>query len=282
MQRLSPIPRITASATNAATNSIFRFLIAEASDSFESQTSPRNPRRWSCAFSHDGPSFHRGRESHALYRFLKICHIFIVGATTMFVPPQRQSGSFLSRRTILSLCASGLLGLALWHFRKSSSAEATSIPSGPPPLVTIVEFSDSGERLGAKTLLMVRKSDEDWRSTLSAGAYDITRRTGTEFAFSGEYWNFHDKGFFRCICCSSALFSSDTKFDSGTGWPSFWAPIAAENISETTDRSFGISRTAVSCRLCTAHLGHVFEDGPPPSGLRYCINSVALRFVKAV
>jgi peptide-methionine (R)-S-oxide reductase len=146
--------------------------------------------------------------------------------------------------------------------------------------VRIVQFSDTGRRGEIVTLPMVVKSDAEWRQQLSAEAFEVTRHAGTEAAFSGEYWNNHEKGMYRCICCGTALFSSETKFESGTGWPSFWEPIAKENVRESTDLSLGMERTAVSCRLCEAHLGHVFDDGPKPTGLRYCMNSVSLRFVR--
>jgi len=146
--------------------------------------------------------------------------------------------------------------------------------------VKIVEFSDSGKRLKTEKLPMVVKTDAEWRKQLSPMAYDITRQAGTERPFTGQYWNLHDKGLYRCICCDTALFNSNTKFESGTGWPSFWEPIAEENVRESVDSSMGMQRTAISCTRCASHLGHVFHDGPPPTGLRYCMNSASLRFVK--
>jgi peptide-methionine (R)-S-oxide reductase len=151
-----------------------------------------------------------------------------------------------------------------------------------PKDVWIVTFSPAGIRTGRVQMPMVIKTDAQWRAQIPADSYEVTRNAGTERPFSGKLLNEHAAGIFQCICCSTALYDSRTKFESGTGWPSFYQPIAAENITKSSDDSLGMSRDAISCSRCDAHLGHVFTDGPKPTGLRYCMNSVSLRFAPRV
>jgi peptide-methionine (R)-S-oxide reductase len=187
----------------------------------------------------------------------------------------------LGRRAFILSAAGAVSAVAFWGLRRSTIAAARPLgPDEGPASVTIVQFSADGKKIGTVTVPRLIKTDAEWRHQLSETSYWVTRHADTERPFTGATWNEHGRGLFRCICCDLALFSSETKFESGTGWPSFWQPIAEENIVKTVDGSLMEVRTAVSCRLCDAHLGHVFDDGPRPTGLRYCMNSAAMNFVK--
>jgi len=177
------------------------------------------------------------------------------------------------RALVIAPIAIGGAAVVLSQFERSSGG-------GENNDVTIVEFDDSGRNLGPAVHKKVVRSDADWRRQLTPGQYWSARRGSTDTPFTGTYYHLETAGLFRCVCCGNALFSSATKFDSGTGWPSFTAPAVFENIRTQTDNSLSVERVEVLCRLCDAHLGHVFDDGPPPTGLRYCINESALRFVQ--
>ena len=179
----------------------------------------------------------------------------------------------LQRRSFLgaglALVAAQSVVAKLWAAAQSAPVTA--------PIVTIENFSAAGKSLGLAQVPKVIKTEAEWRAQLSAAAYRVARQDGTEYAFSGEYASSHADGIYHCVCCDTPLYDSHTKFESGTGWPSFWQPLARA-VGERSDSTFGISRTEVHCRRCGGHLGHVFDDGPKPTGLRYCMDGLALTF----
>ena len=195
--------------------------------------------------------------------------------------PEPEPGR-LTRRAFVFSAAGAISAIAFWGLRRSTIAAARPLrpDEGAGQREAIAQFSADGKTPGRVIVPRVIKSDDEWKRQLDETSYWVTRHADTERPYTGATWNEHGHGIFRCIGCDLALFSSETKFDSGTGWPSFWQPIAEENIVKTVDGSLMEVRTAVSCRLCDAHLGHVFDDGPPPTGLRYCMNSASMRFVK--
>ena len=196
---------------------------------------------------------------------------FMLGAFVMnTADPLRSRRSFLLNA--LAACAC----LACDQRTAVGAAPSARVPSGP---VTIENFSAAGVSEGLVTVEPVIKTDAEWRRQLSPASYAVTRQSGTERPFSGEYDKESRSGLYRCICCDTALYDSRTKYDSGTGWPSFWQVLSTHNVVEGEGSRSGMLGQEISCARCAAHLGHVFADGPRPTGLRYCMNSVALRFV---
>ena len=180
----------------------------------------------------------------------------------------------MTRRQALPVfTAAPLLATAGSAAQAAAAAADTKVKT-----VRIAEFDASGKRVGVTAVPRIARTDAEWKTQLKPEQFYVTRQAGTERAFTGEYDKFKGDGLYNCVCCGTPLFDSKTKFNSGTGWPSFWAPIAKENVHEKTDDSGGMVRVEVECARCNGHLGHVFPDGPKPSGLRYCMNSASLKF----